>query len=56
MLLEKYFLTVFGASFEKITIEFDNAPKENEIVEALNKYKGYSVRIEKRYVLVNENE
>ncbi len=56
LLLEKYFLTVFGTSFEKTTIEFNDAPKEKEIVEALNKYKGNSVKVEKRYVLVNENE
>jgi len=51
MLVEKYFLTVYGTSFEKGTIESSEQPNDDVIKQTIKKLCGKSAKVEKRYVL-----
>ncbi len=54
-LVEKYYLTVLG-SFEKGTMQFDDYPTKEEIIDAIKKANGESARVEKRFVLGESSE
>lgn len=51
MLVEKYFLIVYGESFEKGTIKLKERPNDDKIIQTIKELNGKSARVEKRYVL-----